>query len=131
MSEINLKKRVKTERFLKALFHFIIETQTIQDIVDENGYFKDGGYLDYYLIHANEFSREEFEDNVKFCRTMQYLSKLISLQQELEKCKTITVKRALSLAEADIIFKYEFHDKKFKECQQQVFELLTFQNLSC
>lgn len=130
MSKINLKKRVKKERFLKALFHFLVETQTVQDIVDEKGCFKDGGYLDYYLIHANEFSREAFEDNVKFCRTVEYLSKLISLQQ-LEKCKTITIKRVLSLADADIIFKYEFHDKKFKEWQQQVFELLTFQNLSC
>lgn len=130
MSKINLKKRVKTERFLKAFFNFLVESQTIQLIVDEKGCLKDGGYLDYYLIHASDFTRKGFEDHVKFCRTIEHLSNLISLQEE-EKCKTITVKRVLSLANADIIFKYEFNSKKLKEWQQQIFELLTFQNLSC
>lgn len=131
MSQINLKKRIKTERFLNSLLNFIVETQTVQDIVDENGFYKDGGYMEYYLIHSKDFSREELEDNIKFCSTVQHLldlSKKISLCEEY---KTITVEKVLELANADIICMYEFHDKKFEEWQVQVFKLLTFQNLTC
>lgn len=112
------------------MFNFLVETQIVQDVIDEKGHFKDGGYLDYYLIHANEFKKEELEDNIKFCRTVEYLSELFWLE-ELKESKTIMVERILFLSNAEIIFKYQFHDEKFKEWQKQVLKILTFQNLSC
>lgn len=131
MLQINLKKRIKTERFSKALLNFIVETQTVQDIVDENGFYKDGGYMEYYLIHSKEFSREELEDNIKFCSTVQHLLNLSKKILSHEEYKTITAEKVLELANADIICMYEFHERKFEEWQIRVFELLTFQNLTC
>ena len=128
MSEINLKKTIKTERFRSILFKFLVESQTVQDIVDENAYLK-GGYTEYYLIRSNEFSREEFEDNVKFCNTMEHLGKLLC-EDAIKTRKTITIQSVLLFANAELIFQYKFHDKKFQEWQYRVFEILTFQNLT-
>lgn len=129
MSEINLKKRVKSERFRQAVLKFIFETQTVQDIIDENGFLK-GGYIDYYLFHSDEYSKEELADNIKFCSTVQYLGKA-ALSDYVRDHKTITVRTALFLASSHIIFQYKYYDKKFQEWQYQVYELLTFQNLTC
>lgn len=134
MSTINRKKRVNKERFLKAVRVFIFETFTLFDVIDENeSFFKGGGYLDYYLVHASKFSREDLEDNIMFCQAINYLAKLtmeFSESEGLKKTKTITVDRALALSNAIVIFNYKFHNKKFIEWQKQVFQLLTFEKLT-
>lgn len=129
MLEINLKKRVKTERFLDSLLDFIVNTQGIADSISEESESVKGGFMDYYLINAKKFSREQFEDNVKYCKTMSYLAEVV-FSKELKKFKTITVEKAMFATKANIIFKYEFYEKKFQEWQQQLFEIITFQHLT-
>lgn len=128
MSEINLKRRVNTRRFQKALAAYLINSQTLQIVVDENGILKEGGYLDYYLIHSDKFSKEEFEDHVKFCKSYEHLSPLVF--DSCFKTKTVSIKQVLFSAHADIIFKYKFNDPKFQIWQEHIWEILTFQDLT-
>ena len=65
MSDI-LKRRVNTQRFQKALSAYLINSHILALVQDENGDLKEGGFLDYFLINSNKFSKEEFEDYVKF-----------------------------------------------------------------
>ena len=126
MSKINFKKRKETKRFTDSLFKFLMNTQSIQDVTEKDQYFE-GGYIEYYLVNANKFSREKLEDNLKYCNMVEHLSKLV-FSDALKEWDTISVEQALFFANADVIFKYEFHDKKFKKWQRQVYKILTFQD---
>ena len=127
MEEINFKRRVKTKRFLKSLFIFMVNSEAL-DFRAANSDLN-VGHVDYYLIHSDEYTKEEFEDNIKFAKTMEYLNRIISLKSNLEEYLTISVEKVWAIANADVIFKFSFHNPKFKEWQSKLFELLTFQNL--
>ena len=127
MSTIDCRKKVKAEQFQRALSAFVINSQDLLDFGDKSKAIKHGGMIDYYLINSNQFSREEFEDAIKFCKANEYLAEPIF---KSFKTETISVDDALQSACAEIIFKYEFHAKKFKDWQLHVFEILTFKDLT-
>ena len=127
MSNIDCRKKVKVEEFQKALSAFVINSQTLLDEANKASTIKKGGLIDYYLINSNKFSKEELEDAIKFCRANEYLVDAIFKNFRNE---TISVDDALNSAHADIIFSYKFHDKKFRNWQLHVFEILTFKDLT-
>lgn len=127
MSDI-LKRRVNTQRFQKALSAYLINSHILALVQDENGDLKEGGFLDYFLINSNKFSKEEFEDYVKFCKAYDYLSPLVF--DSCFKTKTVSVQQVLTATHANIIFKYKFNDPKFQRWQEHVLDILTFQDLT-
>ena len=120
------KKRISKERFKGILLAFIMNSLKRMPRFDSN---KDGGYLDYYLTRTNCLPDSEVIDTVLFFRTIEHLQNMLHQMDYEEDSKFLNVKNILFNANAGVIFEYHFRSKRFQKWQDQLFDLLTLQEL--
>ena len=123
------RKRISAKRIFKILSDFIKESVYMVIYAEGKGKGKGkGGYYEYYLIHSDEYSKEEIADFSKFFNTLYHLNNMLNIP-ELKDRKFFTVEKLLRLSSACMIFEYKYSKKEFQEWQDRLFKILTLQEL--
>lgn len=116
-------KRISVKKISDILFKFTVDTILLVLEHDKNG-----GYLEYYLMHSDEYTYEEVTDYIKCFNTIGHLQNMLNIPKIKEK-KFVDVEQLLRYSSACMIFEYKYHQDFLKEWQDRLFKILTLQEL--